>query len=230
MKFECKCDWNKCTSYGKKMPTWCTCGMPVFDWREIAEPAALPELTVDEPDENRFTLDGIEYEAVDNGNTAVRCENCALYESCKEEIVIAPCRSYGYRFYFRRVKPQSPTWLKVGNYAKRGEVIGKIDWISRDSSEVRLNFGDTQFFKVADCKPVTWLAWDVKMIVPMLPLIVRSKLSSHDYHIVIMAAENCVWLGGAGTGISYADLLKEFEQLSGLPCGVPQVDGADLEG
>ncbi len=198
-----------------------------FDYSDWMNSLIMRPENTELPDENRFALNGVEYEAVavESGH----CSCCDISSVCPN-VNHPPCangRRDKQTVYFRKVK-QSPAWLKLGNYAKCGEVIGKIDWISRDSSEVRLNFGDTQFFKVAECKPVTWRAWTFEEAELQVGEAFRFKKTGYigvmlGYHKDRGAAFPA---SGEHHNVYFSsldELFEQGEQLNGLPCGAPVV-------
>lgn len=241
--YECSECGNPCQISGDHVgaPGRCPYNVAKADWREVA---AMPKLTAEKPDETRFVLDGVEYEAIEVKGEAGFDNSCRLCEAIKRcGAVPVACgthirRNDGKEVYWRKVKkdekPQLPDWLKVGEWVYDDFFgVGKIvnPQFNDDTAVVDWAWsGDRSGVLHKNLKPVTFREFDLANIVPLLPLTVRSKLSDKNYHIVIFAAsENCVWLGSHCTGISYTELIKEFEQLNGLPCGVPQVEGKDLE-
>lgn len=132
-------------------------------------------------------------------------------------------------------KPQLPDWLKLGAWAAVGKFVGKIDWINRDASECRITCGESRFAKTAEVKAVTWRAWSDDEMRKQVGTILKGKRWGHFVLVTECgfrpdASRSYLFLGAGSTGRNADEILENCEQLSGLPCGVPQVDGADLEG
>lgn len=241
MKFECNVCVESCLldmGDSSVIPEDCPIGFESAEWHEVPEPAALPKLNAEDPDENRFTLDGVEYEAVEYGEGA--CNYCVFTPGLCFTIARPKCFAGSTRndrkVYFRRVnkdeKSQLPDWLKLGAWAAVGKFVGKIDWINRDASECRITCGESRFAKRDEVKPVTWREWTfeeapeaVKCTVSGILRIARLTLLAnqgkpiHGYE-----------LPGVTCFASFDWMLNNATQLNSLPCGVPQVDGKDLEG
>lgn len=180
--YECSECGNPCQISGDHVgaPGRCPYNVAKADWREVAEPAALPKLTVEDS------------------------------------------------------KPKLPDWCKVGAWAAVGNFVGKIDWLSRDGSECRITCGESRFAKRDEVKAVTWRAWTFEEAPEEIDCWINGILRTAK--ITRIEGESCdkpiygYGIMGVLCFMSFEWMLNNAIQLNGLPCGVPQVEGKDLEG
>ena len=122
-------------------------------------------------------------------------------------------------------------WLKLGAWAAVGNFVGKIDWISRDGSECRITCGESRFAKRDEVKAVTWRAWTRSEWCEQIGK--RFKFSDGERMLLgVSDYESGFMIEFIDRDEAPDEFISEWHitQLNGMPCGVPQVDGKDLEG
>ena len=246
MKFECKECLEPCvldTGDSAYVPETCPIGYEEVNWRPLPEPAALPKLTAEALAER-----GIEWPEwatcaiVSRSSSSYFCESKP--EAVNDGIWFGDGRVCGIPGkwdasdwpHSKIMRPskveQLPDWLKLGAWAAVGNFVGKVDWLSRDGSECRITCGESRFAKTAEVKAVTFRAWTfeeapeaVKCTVSGILRIARLALLANSGHPI-----HGYELPGVTCFASFGWMRTGATQLNGLPCGVPQVDGKDLEG
>lgn len=241
IKFECDCPNRHCHAENTQndKPSGCLFGNHESNWRESGsyEPSPLPKLTAavfERPDCPKWAR----FAAVDYSGHAW------IYE---DEPILTISRWNGYKLKKRHArcqyigkfdasrwrnspierpaKPELPSWCTVGAWVYadfNGGEIFKISAIEGDYLCGNDKNGYSAKTHICKCHPVTWRAWTVDEIVPLLPLVARWKERNDKFTSVICTAyDSGAWVGNACTAISYDDLLRDYVQLSGLPCGVP---------
>jgi len=212
------------------------------------EPAALPKLTVDEPDENRFTLDGVEYGAVAHGDEVEKpCDLCDLKRGCAQNTKRPHCTSEYRRdrrnVYFRRVKPAEkhiPDWCKVGAWIYYDNELHQIDSINEKNGRysaisISGDLGICRYYaKDTGIKPVTFRAWTAKEAELQVGKAFLFKKTGYIGVMLGFHKDRGVAFPASGElhnvyFSSLDELFEQGEQLSGLPCGIPQINGKDIE-
>lgn len=249
MKFECKECLEPCvldTGNSLYKPETCPLGCEEVKWRPIPEPAALPKLTAEELEKR-----GIEWPEWAECAVVWPDETCAMYQN-QPQLGDGGWLSTGGKWggakglseirwdatdwrnskIMRPAKvKQLPDLIKIGAWAAVGKFVGKVDWMSRDGSECRITLGESRFAKTGEVKAVTFRAWTFEEA--PFSIKVRNIKTGKRLAFTLCSqgaeAKPAYWYGYLNV-VPLEVFFKEFEQLNGLPCGVQQVEGKDLEG
>lgn len=130
-----------------------------------------------------------------------------------------------------------PQWCKEGAwvYSIMWKELCKITKITPHPVwpwiEVLYASSGTGGYTADHFKPVTWRAWTLEEMTEMMPLVVCDKSRTEEQFRYAISRANLtyVFLGCYDHGTTYQTLLNNYSRVNGLPCGVPQVDGKDVE-
>ena len=241
----CFIDWTDAPA-----PEYCPCDGEEVIWRKVSEPAALPKLTVEALAERGIawpewavcagvhafgrlmffeqrprlntSIGGWDYYGFDPIPKMSDTNDFFDYSDWQNSLIMRPEKVE---------KPQLPDWLKIGSWAAVGKFVGKIDWISRDSSECRITCGESRFANRDEVKAVTWRTWTRSEWCEQIGE--RFKFSDGERMLLgVSDYESGFMIEFIDRDEAPDEFISEWHitQLNGMPCGVPQVDGKDLEG